>query len=178
MLLSLLSLAALAQQLQATGVMLSSIAVRTSATTSHVRTSVATQVTTASILQCRLTVHNACTTLLSSLLVHLVLGRSCVCAGCHMARYCGRGCQLQAWRQHKPVCKLKAKAALLLQQEHMIICFPPLLVYEVWSIQHAAQAAQPVLRGSSRGALPLVLTVADHNCSQHTTVQLTTHSVC
>jgi hypothetical protein len=88
------------------------------------------------------------------------------------------GCQLQAWRQHKPVCKLKAKAALLLQQEHIVICFPPLLVYEVWSIQHAAQAAQPVPRGSSRGAVPLVLTVADHGCSQHTTVQLTTHSVC
>ena len=43
--------------------------------------------------------------------VLLVSGRSCICAGCRTARYCGRGCQRQAWKQHKPVCKALAAAA-------------------------------------------------------------------
>jgi hypothetical protein len=38
----------------------------------------------------------------------LVGGRSCICAGCRIARYCGRACQRAAWRQHKPVCKALA----------------------------------------------------------------------
>jgi hypothetical protein len=38
-------------------------------------------------------------------------GRSCICAGCRTARYCGRACQRAAWRQHKPICKALAVAA-------------------------------------------------------------------
>jgi hypothetical protein len=41
----------------------------------------------------------------------LVGGRSCICAGCRTARYCGRACQRAAWRQHKPLCKAMAAAA-------------------------------------------------------------------
>jgi hypothetical protein len=41
----------------------------------------------------------------------LVGGRSCICAGCRIARYCGRACQGAMWRQHKPVCKALAAAA-------------------------------------------------------------------
>ena len=41
----------------------------------------------------------------------LVGGRSCICGGCCIARYCGRACQRAAWRQHKPVCKALAAAA-------------------------------------------------------------------
>ena len=40
----------------------------------------------------------------------LVGGRSCICAGCRTARYCGRVCQRQMWRQHKPVCQALAAA--------------------------------------------------------------------
>jgi hypothetical protein len=43
--------------------------------------------------------------------VQLVSGRSCICAGCRVVRYCGRVCQRQAWQQHKPVCKALAAAA-------------------------------------------------------------------
>jgi hypothetical protein len=43
--------------------------------------------------------------------VLLVSGRSCICAGCRTARYCGRVCQRQAWKQHKPACKALAAAA-------------------------------------------------------------------
>jgi hypothetical protein len=46
----------------------------------------------------------------------LVGGRSCICAGCRTARYCGRVCQRAAWRQHKPVCKTLAAAAAAAQQ--------------------------------------------------------------
>ena len=41
----------------------------------------------------------------------LVGGRSCICAGCRTARYCGRVCQRAAWRQHKPVCQALSAAA-------------------------------------------------------------------
>jgi hypothetical protein len=41
----------------------------------------------------------------------LVGGRSCICAGCNTARYCGKTWQRAAWRQHKPVCKALAAAA-------------------------------------------------------------------
>lgn len=41
----------------------------------------------------------------------LVGGRSCVCGGCRVARYCGRDCQHQHWKAaHKPVCKALAAA--------------------------------------------------------------------
>jgi hypothetical protein len=42
----------------------------------------------------------------------LVGGRSCICAGCRIARYCGRDCQRVHWKRHKPVCKaLVARSA-------------------------------------------------------------------
>jgi hypothetical protein len=41
----------------------------------------------------------------------LVSGCSCVCGGCHVARYCGRACQRFAWKQHKPLCAALAAAA-------------------------------------------------------------------
>ena len=81
------SLAALVQQLQATGLMLSSIAVP------HF---------------CN---NPACVNISGPTEVQLVSGRSCICAGCRTARYCGRVCQRQAWQQHKSVCKALAAAA-------------------------------------------------------------------
>jgi hypothetical protein len=42
----------------------------------------------------------------------LVSGRSCICAGCRMARYCGQDCQLLAWPQHQQVCKAIGAAVL------------------------------------------------------------------
>jgi hypothetical protein len=46
-----------------------------------------------------------------------VSGRSCLCAGCKVTRYCSRVCQKQHWKQHKPVCKAlgAAEAAEKLQ---------------------------------------------------------------
>jgi hypothetical protein len=41
----------------------------------------------------------------------LVSGRSCMCGGCCVARYCSRACQRAQWAQHKPVCKALAAAA-------------------------------------------------------------------
>jgi hypothetical protein len=42
----------------------------------------------------------------------LVGGRSCLCAGCRVARYCSRECQRQNWKgQHKAVCAALAAAA-------------------------------------------------------------------
>jgi hypothetical protein len=81
------SLAALVQQLQVTGAMLSSISVP------HF---------------CN---NPACANLSGPTEVRLVSGRSCVCAGCLVARYCGRACQRAAWKQHKRVCKSLAAAA-------------------------------------------------------------------
>jgi hypothetical protein len=81
------SLAAMVQQLQATGAMLGSIAVP------HF---------------CN---NPACANLSGPTDVRLVSGRSCICAGCRIARYCGRTCQRAAWKQHKPVCKELAAAA-------------------------------------------------------------------
>jgi hypothetical protein len=40
-----------------------------------------------------------------------VSGRSCICGGCRVARYCGRACQRAAWKQHKPVCGALSAAA-------------------------------------------------------------------
>ena len=55
--------------------------------------------------------NSSCVTVCGPSEVLLVSGRSCICAGCRTARYCGRGCQRQAWKQHKPVCKALAAAA-------------------------------------------------------------------
>jgi hypothetical protein len=52
-----------------------------------------------------------CSNLAGASEANLVGGRSCICAGCRTARYCGRACQRAAWRQHKPVCKALAAAA-------------------------------------------------------------------
>jgi hypothetical protein len=78
------SLAALVRQLQATGFMLCNIAVP------HF---------------CN---NTACGNINRSTEVQLVSGRSCICAGCRTARYCGRDCQRAAWKQHKPVCQALA----------------------------------------------------------------------
>jgi hypothetical protein len=43
--------------------------------------------------------------------VALVSGRSCICAGCKVARYCGRSCQRACWKVHKPVCQALADAS-------------------------------------------------------------------
>lgn len=40
-----------------------------------------------------------------------VSGRSCICGGCHVARYCGRACQRTAWKQHKALCAVLSAAA-------------------------------------------------------------------
>ena len=52
-----------------------------------------------------------CTNLSGWAEVGLVSGRSCVCGGCCVARYCGCACQRAMWRQHKPVCAALAAAA-------------------------------------------------------------------
>jgi hypothetical protein len=81
------SLAALVQQLQVTGRMLCGIAVP------HFCNNL------------------GCENISGPTEVRLVSGRSCLCAGCLTARYCGRDCQRAAWKQHKPVCKALAAAA-------------------------------------------------------------------
>jgi hypothetical protein len=81
------SLAVLVQHLHATGMMLSSIAVP---------------------ISCN---NTACVSVIGPTEVQLVSGRSCICAGCRTARYCGRACQRQSWGKHKPVCKTLAAAA-------------------------------------------------------------------
>jgi hypothetical protein len=83
------SLALLEQQLQATGAMLCNIAVP------HF---------------CN---NPACANISGPTEVRLVSGRSCICAGCCTARYCGRDCQRAAWQHHKPVCKALAAAGVV-----------------------------------------------------------------
>jgi hypothetical protein len=55
--------------------------------------------------------NSACDNISGPTQVQLVTGPSCVCAGCRTARYCGRDCQRQAWREHQKVCKAIAAAA-------------------------------------------------------------------
>lgn len=40
----------------------------------------------------------------------LVSGKACICGGCRVARYCGRGCQRAHRQQHRPVCEAIAAA--------------------------------------------------------------------
>lgn len=44
--------------------------------------------------------------------LQLVGGKSCVCAQCEVARYCGRECQAAHWQAHKRVCKMIKKSSL------------------------------------------------------------------
>jgi hypothetical protein len=41
-----------------------------------------------------------------------VSGRSCICGGCRVARYCSQACQARHWKQHKPVCRALEAAAV------------------------------------------------------------------
>jgi hypothetical protein len=52
-----------------------------------------------------------CTHMLGPTELASVSGRSCISAGCVVARYCGRACQRASWKQHKPVCQALAAAA-------------------------------------------------------------------
>jgi hypothetical protein len=40
----------------------------------------------------------------------IISGKGCICSGCEVARYCGKGCQTAHWKQHKPVCKMLSAA--------------------------------------------------------------------
>jgi hypothetical protein len=51
-----------------------------------------------------------CTSLAGLSEQQLVVGRARLCAGCLMARYCCRACQVVAWKQHRPACKAVASA--------------------------------------------------------------------
>jgi hypothetical protein len=53
----------------------------------------------------------ACTNTAGLTELRLVSGRSCICAGCHVARYCSRACQRICRKQHKPLCSSLAAAA-------------------------------------------------------------------
>jgi hypothetical protein len=53
----------------------------------------------------------ACVSMLGPSELAAVSGRSCVCGGCRVARYCSRACQRAAWKQHKPVCQAISSAA-------------------------------------------------------------------
>ena len=55
----------------------------------------------------------SCTNLSGLTELGLVSGRSCICGGCRVARYCGRACQRAMWKQHKPSCAALAAAAAL-----------------------------------------------------------------
>jgi hypothetical protein len=52
-----------------------------------------------------------CTSLAGLSDLAAVSGRSCLCGGCRVARYCGRACQRAAWKRHKPVCGALSAAA-------------------------------------------------------------------
>jgi hypothetical protein len=53
-----------------------------------------------------------CTALAGLSEQQLVVGRARLCAGCLVARYCCRACQVAAWKQHKPACKAVARASV------------------------------------------------------------------
>jgi hypothetical protein len=47
-----------------------------------------------------------CSNLAGGSELSIVSGKGCICGGCQVARYCGRGCQKAHLKQHKPVCKM------------------------------------------------------------------------
>jgi hypothetical protein len=53
-----------------------------------------------------------CSNLAGTSELSIVSGKGCICGGCQVARYCGRGCQKAHWKQHKPVCKMLQSAAV------------------------------------------------------------------
>jgi hypothetical protein len=46
-----------------------------------------------------------CTNIACSSELQLVRGSQHMCSGCRTARNCGRECQVQHWKQHRPVCR-------------------------------------------------------------------------
>jgi uncharacterized membrane protein YgcG len=59
----------------------------------------------------------ACSNVCGPSETQLVAGRSCICGGCRIARYCGRDCQRAAWPRHKPLCTALAAAAAAAARE-------------------------------------------------------------
>lgn len=53
----------------------------------------------------------ACANLSGPLELQLVNGKTSVCGGCRVARFCSKACLAQFWKQHKPVCQALAAAA-------------------------------------------------------------------
>jgi hypothetical protein len=63
-------------------------------------------------LPCAVACNNpVCSNMSEASEVQLVAGSQHKCSGCRTARYCGRECQAQHWKQHRPVCKALAAAA-------------------------------------------------------------------
>jgi hypothetical protein len=69
----------------------------------------------------------------------IVSGKGCICAGCKVARYCGKPCQAAHWKvAHKPVCKmLRARSAGTCQRHefgHLVLLS---CLHGVWSVGDA-----------------------------------------
>ncbi|KAF6258506.1 hypothetical protein COO60DRAFT_1626402 [Scenedesmus sp. NREL 46B-D3] len=60
---------------------------------------------TPQLLRCQGVVSSWCRLLLGASEQQLVAGKGSVCGRCRTARYCGRACQLEHFKQHKTVCK-------------------------------------------------------------------------
>jgi hypothetical protein len=104
------------QQLPAT-VLATETLLGTECEESHaVRLAAAQQVLSTGLALCSFAVpcmcnNPVCTSMAGPSELAAVSGRSCICAGCCVARYCGRACQRAAWKQHKPVCGALSAAA-------------------------------------------------------------------
>ena len=55
--------------------------------------------------------HPLCSNMRGPAEAGIVQGKGHKCKGCRMAYYCGKTCQEQHWKQHRPVCKAVAAAA-------------------------------------------------------------------
>jgi hypothetical protein len=55
--------------------------------------------------------HLGCTSMAGLSELASVSRRSCICAGCLVARYCSRACQCAAWKKHSRVCRALSAAA-------------------------------------------------------------------